>query len=786
MQHFLSHGDIVSSRMHLAQFRGCGKALMVVALAASAPLYSQSRRAILVGIGDYNPSAAERQAAGPTKPPRLKRPSLIGDASARKFPNLAGARNDVELMRVTLQSLGISEAITLLDQNATADAILFALQKELVDDARPGDVRIFYFSGYASRIRNMASSPLAYEETLVPADYWRGVLDITGNELRRILGRAAKKGVRVTVLFDASFGDPNAPTPGNAAYSVNEPEDRDPTTGKPLDPEALGVLTILASQPDQPAAEISVEGRSYGAFTYAFTHAVFSPNQPAQQLLQKTISLLREKGVFQNPVIGGTGRMNAGIFGDPADTHARPSYLVDAVSDGAVRLRGPIAAGLAPGVLVKSAKGDTVVKVTQTMGMIEAQGVIVSGGAVSPGDVFTVDESVAAPSLYVYIPKPAASETLFEATEQLARLRKLAPDLEWITDPSEEPLTHLIYWNGTEWMLEPPRGVAPVALGAHLNAERLAGLLQSSPNAKPRLFAALPPTPELANGLRLPDDPKNSVKPMARPGDANYRLTGRLTGDDLEYGWVRDFATTAPGSESLLSAPREDTPLPARSDWVKLSGSQEGVRISAATLTEFSYRLARVRAWFTLRAPCCDTAFPYHLAFKNLSTGQFNSGGEFHDRDKIKIYLRSELTRDDLQKMQKDGRLAPRWVYVFAIDHLGAGVLLFPTEGRGNEGNRLPVDGFEREIAVSGASSRSDFEIAAPFGVDSYFLIASAEPVDPSAFSFSGVVTRGGATDPLTALFLSLGSPLRGLGVATVNSPWSIETVSIRSAPAAH
>ena len=86
------------------------------------------------------------------------------------------------------------------NQEATAAAILGALQKNLVDDAKPGDVRIFYYSGHGNHIRNLASAEQGGEDqTIVPADNWRDVPDVRDKEISRILWQAAHKGVKGNV-----------------------------------------------------------------------------------------------------------------------------------------------------------------------------------------------------------------------------------------------------------------------------------------------------------------------------------------------------------------------------------------------------------------------------------------------------------------------------------------------------------------------------------------------------------------------------------------------------------
>jgi hypothetical protein len=181
-------------------------AFLVVALAAlGSTLDGESRRAILVGIDNYNPDAdTQAQLLRDLKPATVKRPAVEGDARYWRFDDLDGAVNDVRLMKAILQSLGFQDFVVLTDQDATADAILAALQKDLVDDAQPGDVRLFYYSGHGNHVKNRASTEQQQEDqTLVPADNWRNVPDIRDKEISRILFNAARKGVIVTMVADS-------------------------------------------------------------------------------------------------------------------------------------------------------------------------------------------------------------------------------------------------------------------------------------------------------------------------------------------------------------------------------------------------------------------------------------------------------------------------------------------------------------------------------------------------------------------------------------------------------
>jgi hypothetical protein len=112
--------------------------------------------------------------------------------------------------------------------------------------------------------------------------------------------------------------------------------------------------------------------------------------------------------------------------------------------------------------------------------------------------------------------------------------------------------------------------------------------------------------------------------------------------------------------------------------------------------------------------------------------------------------------------------LPRRWIYIFTIDSFGECTLLYPAAARGNEGNQQPYamvnehPKFEPLLALPG--DKYDFSIAAPFGVDSYFLLTTQEAIDPSVFIAQGVRTkgaRGGAANALSQMLLDVNTGAR-------------------------
>ena len=153
--------------------------------------------------------------------------------------------------------------------------------------------------------------------------------------------------------------------------------------------------------------------------------------------------------------------------------------------------------------------------------------------------------------------------------------------------------------------------------------------------------------------------------------------------------------------------------------------------------------------------------FPYHLVLRD-STGLIqkqvgdttpNYGGQL-----FSLVLR----RDSTDRMP----ISSRWVYVFTIDNHGEGKLLF-----GESQNRFPfANSMDRRIApVVIPLPAEPTQICEPYGVDTFLMVASADPlpVPASIFNFEPVLrndpTRDGKKLPATN--------------------WSIERIAIRSVP---
>jgi len=173
--------------------------------------------------------------------------------------SLDGAVNDAEAMRDLLRDrFNIDPAhIRLLeDTAATREHIIGAIQ-QLVADAQPGDVVVFYYAGHGSQRVNSGSKPTGYDQTIVPADANTGVFDIRNKELARLFGPLLQKGVTLTLIFDSchSGGITRGPQARyNQRWAALDPRD----AADSVTPPALedgGALVLSAAQDDETAAE---------------------------------------------------------------------------------------------------------------------------------------------------------------------------------------------------------------------------------------------------------------------------------------------------------------------------------------------------------------------------------------------------------------------------------------------------------------------------------------------------------------------------------------------------
>lgn len=752
---------------------------LILFLCAAAS-HAQTRRALVVGIDQYQTAAA-----GPPVASSLTRIAVSGQSTRAKWTNLDGAVNDARQMKALLVGrLGFEERniVLLTNQEATADAILNRLKSHLVDSAAPGDISLFYYAGHGSQIANKLSTEAdGLDETLVPADAPRGTPDIRDKELARIYRAAVKKGVLLTVIQDSCHSGSAARGAWNARGKVRQlqrdgryvedPPDRDANGQLLRSPEEDGVLVLSASQDYEPASEVSTDSGAHGLFSFALFHALATspPQERVDRLYQRVRAIMQSEGALQEPVMAGAGRDAKGLLGLPADAHDVLTAAVASIEGKFVTLQGGTASGLYAGCELRGMAGDSPprLRIERVTGLHSSVAAVIEGEAssVHEGDLFRLDRWVTPEfaSVRVFVPAALPIASIEEAVK-VARASVASAGMKWVGDPSLEAPGAVMSWQGSAWILEAnPAAAAPADLGTAPSAASLASALRS---VKARSFFLLVPPPA---GLALPFGPgtsHQSVIPATSAAQANYVLYGRVaSGNGFEWSWVLPNLTE--------QDVRQSTPplaMPLRSDWFPAGPELAG------NLAESASAIARVRAWLRLPSPpAADLAFPYRLELRDVASGQAVRSGDIVEGQRFKLWLAAP-------EPPTGGEVAKRWVYVFAIDRAGTGTLVFPAKGQGNVSNRLPVTG--APLAFPLTADEYDLEVAAPFGVDTFFLLVSAEALpNPEVLDFSGVyqARRGGAeNNPLARLLRGVGSGTRGEQPA-VPLNWFLERHVFRS-----
>ncbi|HYN21229.1 MAG TPA: caspase family protein, partial [Thermoanaerobaculia bacterium] len=741
------------------------------------------RRALLVGISDYSASRLAR--------PADAKSTASQPAGGRAWPNLGGPVNDVEIMRemlILLYGFAPQDIITLTDQRATRASILKALAEQLVEPAGKGDIVLFYFAGHGSQVKNSRSDePDHLDESLVPADSRLGARDIRDKELRRPFNRILDQGARLTVILDNCHSASGARGLATGAYPRGvKPDLRDIAESSNFGPrpEDRGALVLAAAQDFDFAWETRDEqGKLYGAFSWAWARAMrdAATGEPAQDTFLRAQARLRAETPFQEPVLAGNAEARLSPFlGARKDRRADRALIAieKLAADGTLVLQGGWANGLTVGSELRLAdQGETSARLEVTalrgLGRCEARlktPVRSVPAALKSGALLEIVGWAAPPGkpLRVWMPRVAGTA---EAAAGLAReLAREAPrrKVKWVDDPTETTPTHLLRWRDRQWEVLAPGGEAE-RLGP---AAQAVSVLEKVP-AGASLFVQIPAPLALVEGIAVgPRSDHPGVQSAAVPEEADYVLVGRLSGGGIEYAWLR------PGVEK---ADQRRTGLPLRTDWQPLASRKElsaPFREAALILKDAVLRLRKIHGWHHLDSPPAALSV-YQLAIRRARDGAPVEDGILAGSEEYGLALRARSTPLPPQ-------LQPRYFYAFTIDSHGKSVLLFPTNG--SVENRFPlskVDGQTPpdppiEIPLDPPAL---FEVTEPYGIDTYFLLSTGEPLpNPWVVEGEGVHTRGRQT-PLEELLALTGSATRSAGRIVTPATWSIERMLFRSVP---
>jgi hypothetical protein len=763
-------------------FRCCLLALLFI---TGPVLFSQTRRALLIGIDIYQPGSG-----AVTLTPASPSP---GRGS---WQNLNGAVNDMKAMRDILKArYGFKpEHVRVLENDsATRKNILSAFRDHLIQKASPGDICLFFYAGHGSQVANSSTREEdGLDESLVPSDSYRGARDIRDKELWKLYNTVQEKGANLTVIVDSCHSGSisrGLSIPVKYRYLTPDLRDASDPTRFRETPAEKGALIISAAQDFEQAAEIIDEDRhNHGLFTWALLKTLrsVSVDEPADRILLRVKALMRSQGKTQEPNIEATPkRKKAPLFGIRSGlVSGRTSVAVQKVSQTEKRITflGGVASGIRKGCeLIPVRKtGNIRVRIIEVNGLSLSVGDVIKGDIrhISSGDLFQVDTWAVDHNLRLRVFMPKADFDFAELNRLSGQVYRIVKTkgISWVNDPSEQSPTHIMYCRGHNWMLK-AAGTNPINLGSN-PLQKLNHILADGKKAKIRFFLSLPPSARLRRRVITEMSGDDTLLAAVDVDHrAHYILTGQYRDRQIRY------ALLLPNVDGEQS---DTLPLPSRTDWIGVEGSQKDMAGPAVKLVAYARQIMKIKAWLEISSPPDRARFPYYLALKDARTGKLKTGGVAYQGDVYGLVLRTD-------NVELSPNFDFHYVYVFSIDKFGRSILLYPNRLLGTIENKLPArfsdEGkLPEEIQLG---NRELFGIGDDaFGVDTFILLTSLTPIpDPEVLHGEGVRTRGtgdpergDSRNPVQHLLDFMSKPKRGITIISP-STWSIERISILSKP---
>lgn len=738
-----------------------------------------TKRALVIGINQYETPEGETAVS-----------------NGRKWANLDGTINDAVGIRDVIRSrYGFKDDnITLLIErdNTTRDAIFDALS-ELVDISEKGDVVFIYYAGHGSQVKNSLSPEFdKLDETLVPSDSYRGAMDVRDKELNRLFQHLVRNGVHLTVIFDScnsgsgTRSDLNIHAPKTRALApllsvdvMDATEDEDNTVLV-----EKGALFMSASQDYQLAREYTdSEGKKHGAFTFCLLKAMnaSSPNESAINIFKKAKSIMLYNDVpKQNPSIEGSQeRKESPLFGG-IDKDASKETTISVFKKESklkVHLDGGYVTGVREGAKLvqldkEGQKTEVRLQITEMPSINKCIAKVIEGNynSIRVGDLFKLDGWVEDEKNVIQIWYPQdvyTREAIVNIQKEIEGYCKNL-NIERVKSPKQDTPDNIMLLNKGKWLIRDACGNT-VELDKNLDEKAFAeqwNALKSNgcKEAKDKLFIYLPVESEVKDMVNLGLSATiNSMKLLTTPDNAQYILTGMMDeNNQLNYSWINVNY-------------KERAPFPASSQMVS---TEKDIKVITRTLFADIEKISRIRGWLTLESPSNEESFPYKLAIKNAETKEILSEGDSVFKDDVYGFV---LVKD--KNLFAEWTRQHRFLYVFGIDNNGNMKLFYPLYGSIENNTRTLAYQNKMFLDEVKLGLERAFQITPPYGVDTFLLLSSVDPLDEPELLEDFQQMRSAETDnPLIKLFqTSVGGQSRGAQVLTTPVNWQLQRVSVVS-----
>ena len=399
---------------------------------------------------------------------------------SQRFMDLRGCVNDVELQRqLLIHRFGFndSDILQLTDRQASREGILTAFEEHLINQARPGDVVVFHFSGHGSFVDDPDPiDPSGKNSTFVPADDVSAtggeiVNDIMGQTLFLLMTALKQKTENVTVVLDSCHSGGGTrgnilvrAIDGGGKASETELEYQQKwlsqlkmTREQLLEERRKGVATgvvIASAERDQYAADYPFADFHAGAFTYLLTQYLWQRTNETERVINSIERDLRGLRLYdQSPLIdavGGNG--SKPIYFVEHQTPPAEAVILEVEGNQATVWLGGIAADTQEAfgedsIFVPAAGGEertaTQLKLLSRNGLI---GTVPVEGAIQPGQLLQEYARVIPADLKLVIGlDPSLGNEMAAAKSQLDALNRI----EGVTsqagsEPYTQPVNYIL------------------------------------------------------------------------------------------------------------------------------------------------------------------------------------------------------------------------------------------------------------------------------------------------------------------------------------------------------
>lgn len=737
----------------------------------------RQRRAVVIGINTYGAKHWKQKAA-----PAGRAPNAFSDLDGA----VADAKAMVEILAQRFQ-FERSSILQLTNTAATRSAILEAIERYLIEPAQAGDNLVFYYSGHGSEVENPGEEA-GKDETIVPADTVVGAYDIRDKELAQLWNRALARGANLTVIMDSCHSGGLSRGSGKKKSLVASKDQPMPDIKLASLPEQSERAMFLAAATSFQDAEETRVLPARGAFTLALERALADdPNQTTESIFTRVRAELKSERYGQDPVLSGKRIRSTNLVGEVASVTPTVFAFLSFAQSGAdqVELQGGTALGLTVGSRLQlwlggKRDGSIELEVTKT-DLARSTAKVEKGArsAIKAGTNFVVSKLAQTENpLRVHVPTDGPSA--LEQTSIIEELQKLGamPGIKLIDDPIATPAHAFVYFEGGNWSMKFADRRDAVPLGRKLTADIIASAfskgfseIPSGEHSPTRIFVAVPPSRELGTKISQQLKEDGACK-LTNLGDSQYTLVGRPLNGAFSWYWV---LSNFVANEVEL--------LPSLTD--ARSGTDAQLMYELDSLLD---RLIRIHDWVKLRsgAGTSGVEFPYTIGFRDVSAPGGFISSELKSGHEYSLVLTP--TKSSITSLH-------RYVYVLNIDANGAGTLVFPGKGNGDEGLTCPPNGeclpqFPQRTSYL---SRADaiLKMCTPgvnegcvLGRELFFFIVSNEQLtNLEALNWDAVIRRGvpkSGGSPLENLLMDRGrrGPVKGDAVPTT---WSIQRMDLKS-----